>query len=192
MTVESFEAGRNRDRAERAIRARRWQPVGREDHAALAQKLEARRERDDLCICSESGEDSPVPSWLCPVTWCWSNAAGAPCEERGAGYPGDCMVKAWPCVLQIYGLTDFTPHRMHARMRPMDRKHCVVNGYETSYVWTNVPPGGYYGPGFCPRRAGATLTPAAVKHAEENRYQCAHRLAEQGPRFGLPISSQRL
>lgn len=186
--LHSLESMRNERRLDRAVRARLWRPVGVQEHAELREKLEKREAFDDLCMCTV------VPSFLCPVTWCWATAAGAMCEEREGGKPGDhceCMVQAWPGVLDAHRIPYMLRHEKrepNVPWRPID-----LDLWEcpTAFKWLkpNILPGGDYGRGFCPVRAGASLTHAGLVAAQDRGF-CGTGgrpdMLEKNPNFGLP------
>lgn len=95
---------------------------------------------------------SPDTSLFCPVTFCFATSGtGYPCTERSGCEPGEgfCACNdSHMAGIWWSGERHVTPKEAAVRIRG--------DGYNP---WSNIPapPGGRYGSGFCPVKAGDSL-----------------------------------
>ena len=174
--IRTLEYRRNRKRLSRAVHARRMRPQNAEERAALDRRIRREEQENDLCLCATKR----VPSWLCPVAACWATAAGSPCGLRDpCGGPCDCMAAVWHMKADEW----LPEERPLFLVGPRAHVSAMSREADLKFPWLDRTPGGRYGPGFCPERAGELLTPIELEMVgTEQGYDM---LLRDYPNFGL-------
>ena len=176
--VTTYGRGWEKRRFERANQERKWRPRGSIERAELAQTLATQRRNNQCCSC-----DDGMPSFLCQVHVCWALEVGT-CDGLEGAYgpvPGpirpppsplvncSCMRFAW----DVGDEQDRWP--VHKPMLLADRnRHYYDDGtVSLPFKWLDPPPGGAYGPDFCPVAAARQLT--SEEHRRWVPQQPSHR-----------------
>jgi hypothetical protein len=161
-TVAWHEESRKRDRLCRALDERAWRPRGFAETTVLADTLAIQQRRNNLCSC-----DDNMPSFLCRCHACWAYEIGM-CDgvrpdlrRPSRRIECDCMRHAWDADAD---------ERWPWHRRQQRRTH-VEDALEESvpitlpFIWLTYqfPPGGRYGPDFCPKAAARKLTAADLR-----------------------------
>jgi len=115
---------------------------------------------NSACTC-----DDYVPSWLCQVHVCWALELGT-CEGT---QPGAWDARARPsrriscdCMQHAYAGEDEVTRRPWHRALLVDREEAIHGEIRLPFSWLVRPPGGWYGPDYCPRKAARALTTSEV------------------------------
>ena len=164
---ELFKSQLPAKRYDRAQVERAWHPQTYRERKRFEQTRQMQRRHNNACTC-----DDDVPSWLCQVHLCWALELGM-CEGDTRG-PWNARKKPsrrvrCNCMQDAYRDED-------PRVRPWHRdllvwqEEAVHGEMRLPFSWLCAPPGGWYGPGYCPRKAARALTSHEVMEWEE----CSH------------------
>ena len=100
-----------------------------------------------------------------------------------------CMIGAWGDVDGTPGPPDPVCHPPNSQRVP--RREYNPEYDSTKFKWLDPPPGGWYGKGFCPERAGELLAPIELEMAQD--WGGIHpgggghgMLMRDWPNFGMP------
>ena len=151
-------------RYERAQVERAWRPQTYRERKRFEQTRQMQKRHNNACTC-----DDDVPSWLCQVHLCWALEVGM-CEGDTRG-PRNARKKPsrrvrCDCMQDAYRDED-------PRVRPWHRdllvwqEEAVHGEMRLPFSWLDAPPGGWYGPDYCPRKAARALAAHEVMEWEE-------------------------
>jgi hypothetical protein len=185
VSLESFKQDVRSLRYQRAQVERAWKPRTYRERKRLARTLELQKLDNRACTC-----DDHVLSFLCQAHVCYAFEAGT-CDGTKPGPVGERSLptRRIECGCMTYAFCDDEVDSRHHYLSPRaqllsDEEYDIWGCYRLAFGWLAEPPGGRYGPGYCPAKAARWLTTVEVLEWNERHREMDRAELEKLAHFG--------